>query len=84
MPSLYLLFVTKKREISLISGKITRRPKTSKTASILKWIETNMVKTECYLMRQDNTIHKFSIKLSLSSIGQDKSKLHKQISKILI
>ena len=35
-------------------------------------------------MRQDNTIHTFSIKLSFSSIGQDKSKLQKQISKLLI
>ena len=29
--------------------------------------------------RQDNTIYKFSIKLSFSSIGQDESKLQKQI-----
>ena len=36
-----------------------------------------------YLMRQDNTIYTFSIKLSFSSIGQDKWKLQKQISKIL-
>ena len=32
---------------------------------------------ECYLIRQDNTIYKFSIKLSYSSIGQDKSKIQK-------
>ena len=35
--------------------------------------ETNKVKKEHYLMRQNNTIYKFSIKLSFSSIGQDKS-----------
>ena len=31
-------------------------------------------------MRQDNTIYKSSIKLSFSSIGQDKSKVQKEIS----
>ena len=36
------------------------------------------------LIRQDNTIYKFSIQLSFSSIGQDKSKLQKQMSKLLI
>ena len=35
-------------------------------------------------MRQDNTIYNISIKMSFSSIGQDKSKLQKQISKLLI
>ena len=45
-------------------------------------METNKVKKEHYLMRQNNTIYNFSIKLS--SIGQDKSKLKKQISKLLI
>ena len=30
-------------------------------------------------MKQDKTIHDFSIKLSLSGLGQDKSKLQKQI-----
>ena len=34
--------------------------------------------------RQDNTIYKYSIKLFFSSIGQDKSKLQKQISELLI
>ena len=34
--------------------------------------------------RQDNKIYKFSITLSCSSIRQDKSKLQKQISKLLI
>ena len=33
------------------------------------------LKNKCYLVRQDNTIHTFSIVLSFSSIGQDKSKL---------
>ena len=47
-------------------------------------IETNKVKKECYLIRQDNTIYTFAIKLSFSSIGQDKSKLQKQINKLLI
>ena len=53
------------------------RLKTSKIGSILNWIETNMVK-------KDNTIYTFSIKLSFSCIGQDNSKLQKQISKLLI
>ena len=35
-------------------------------------------------MGQDNAIYKFSIKLSLSTKGQNKSKLHKQTSNILI
>ena len=60
------------------------RPKTSETAGVLNYIETNKVKKKSYLIRQDNTIYKFSIKLSLSSIGQDKSKLQKQISMLLI
>ena len=48
-------------------------------------IETNKVKKKRgYLMRQDNAIDTFSIKLSFSSIGQEKSKLQKQISKLLI
>ena len=44
------------------------------------------LKNEHYLMRQDNTIKykTFSINLSFSSIGQDKSKPQKQISKLLI
>ena len=48
--------------------------------------ETKKVKKnqEHYLIRQDKTIYKLSIKLSLSSIGQDKSKLQRQISKLLI
>ena len=36
-----------------------------------------MVKEECYLIIQDNTIYKVLIKLFFSSIGQDKSKLQK-------
>ena len=35
-------------------------------------------------MKQDNTIYTFSIKVSFSSKGQNKSKLQKQISNILI
>ena len=35
-------------------------------------------------MGQDNTIYQFSIKVSFSSKGQNKSKLPKQISNILI
>ena len=42
-------------------------------------IKTNELKKECYLITQDNTIHKILIKLSFSSIGLDKSKLQKQI-----
>ena len=41
-------------------------------------IETNKVKKECYLMKQDNIKYKFSINISFSSIGHDKSKLQKQ------
>ena len=48
------------------------------------YLETNKVRKECYLMRQDNMIYTFSINISFSSIGQDKSKLQKQISKLLI
>ena len=49
-----------------------------------KYVETNKVEKEHYLIRQDNIIYKFAIKLSFSSIGHDKSKLQKQISKLLI
>ena len=42
------------------------------------------VKKECYLIRQDNSIYKFSVKLSFSIIGQEKSKLQKQISKFYL
>ena len=45
--------------------------------------ETIKVKKECYLMRQNNTIYTFWIKLSFSTIRQDKSKLQKQIIKYL-
>ena len=40
-------------------------------------IETNKVKKERYLIKQDNTIYIFSIKLSFSSVGQYKPKLQK-------
>ena len=36
------------------------------------------------LIKQDNTIYKCLIKLCSSSTGQDKSRLNKQISKLLI
>ena len=39
------------------------KPKTSKTVSVLNQIETNKVIKECYLIRQDNIIYKFSIKI---------------------
>ena len=61
-----------------------QEPKTSKAASVLNWIETNKVNKERYLMRKDKTIYTFSINISFSSIGQDKSKLEKQISKLII
>ena len=51
--------------------------------SLIK-IEINNVKKERYLISQDNTIYKYSIKKKNSSIGQDKSKLQKQISILLI
>ena len=47
-------------------------------------LNTKFYMEECYFMRQDNTVYKFSIKLSFSSIRQDKSKLYKQISTLLI
>ena len=46
--------------------------------------ETNKVKKECDLITQDNTIYKFSRYIFFSSIGQDNSKLQKQISKLLV
>ena len=39
------------------------KPKTSKTASIPYQIETNKVKQDCYLLRQDSTIYTFSNKI---------------------
>ena len=39
-----------------------------------------MGKKERYLIRPDNTIYKISIKLYFLSIGQDKSKLQKQVN----
>ena len=41
-------------------------------------------KKECYLMRQDNTIYTFSIKVYFSNKEQNKSQLQKQISNIFI
>ena len=43
-----------------------------------------MLKNEHFLRRQDNTIYELSIKVSFPSIEQEKSKLQKQISKLLI
>ena len=50
---------------------------------MVKQIKTNKVKKERYLIRQNFTIYIFSVKYSFSSIGQDKSKLQNQISKLL-
>ena len=61
-----------------------KRPKTSKTASVLIRSKQTRFYIERYLIRQDNNIYTFLIKLSFSSIGQDKSKLQKQVSKLLI
>ena len=47
-------------------------------------IKTKKVQNEHYFIRQDNTIYKCMVKLSFSSIGQDKSKLQKQISMLFI
>ena len=49
-----------------------------------KCFETTKVLKERYLMVQDNAIYTFSIELSLSSKGQNKLKLQKQISINLI
>ena len=38
-------------------------------------METNKGKPLCYLIRQNKTIYKFSIKCYSSSTGQEKSKL---------
>ena len=45
---------------------------------------TNKVCKESYIIGQDNAIYTFFIELSLSSKGQNKSKLQKQISNVLI
>ena len=42
------------------------------------------LKKECYLMRKDNTVCQFLIKIYFLSIGQDKSELQKPISELLI
>ena len=47
-------------------------------------IETNKVKKEHFNETRQYNINLFSIELSLSSKGQNKSKLQRQISKILI
>ena len=66
---------------------IARRPKTSKTASVLNYIKTKKAKKRTLFnkTRQFNiqTFNK-NIYASSTSIGQDNSKLQKQISKLLI
>ena len=52
--------------------------------SIKIYFWSNKVKKERYIIREDNTIYKYSIKFSFSSIDQHKSKLQKQISRLLI
>ena len=47
-------------------------------------MERNKVKKECYLITQANTTHKCLIKFFFLRIEHDKSKLQKQISKLLI
>ena len=48
-------------------------------------METNKVKKkECYLIRQDNTIYQYLIKLFFSSLEQDWSKQQNHIRKLLI
>ena len=48
----------------------------------LKYIKiiSKQIKNECYLVRQDSVIYK----LSFSSIEHDRSKLQKQIRKLLM
>ena len=46
--------------------------------------EINKFKKEHYVLGQDNEIYTFSIQLSFLSVRQDKSKLQKQINKLLI
>ena len=43
-------------------------PKTNKAANVLNYIETNNVKKECYLIRQDNTTYKLVIKLAIFKV----------------
>ena len=50
---------------------------------MLNHIETNKVKKE-HFFNKTNTVYTFLIKYSFSSIGQEKKKLQKQISKLLI
>ena len=77
-------------KISLVSFSLKKwlKHENISTNSIKqKWvnnIEINKVKKERYLIRQHNKIYKFSIKLYFLSIGQEKSKLQKQICKLLI
>ena len=52
--------------------------------TLLPWSLRSPFKKERYLIRQNNTTYTFSRMFSFSSIGQDKSKLQKQISKLLI
>ena len=48
---------------------------TSEALKRSKLNQTNKVKKERYLIKQDNTIYTFSIKLSFLSIEQDRSKV---------
>ena len=40
--------------------------------SLQRLKQTRLKKKDCYLIRQDNTINTFSMKLCFSSIGQEK------------
>ena len=53
---------------------------------IAQWVHSMNYLPRSYisLLKQNNPINQFSIKVSFSNIGQDKSKLQKQISKLFI
>ena len=57
---------------------------TGVTKAVVCAIQSGMAHIKQGSKRQNNTIYTFSIQLRFSSIGQDKSKLQKQISKLLI
>ena len=52
--------------------------------NVCKLIYRNKVLRKRYLIREDNIIYTFLIKLSFSSIGQVNSKLQNQVIKLLI
>ena len=63
---LYGIFV-----LTLFFIYLLKKLKTCKTANVLNYIETNKVKKNRYLIKQDNTIYKMK-RSFFSRIGQNK------------